>query len=402
MDSKPSLKATKSTFSNNQPKEYVAQMEHYAQIGNASACEIYGDMLMEGVWEIYKMKSDIITGNLLEPTENPSDDPYLLLPRDPIAAIEYYRKAAVTRETALAKLQYCMQKGYAGVTKEPMAMVSSVTITSEMKEFLDKNARPLMPLDLEASGIFDAIPDFRPKIRDPRTFVFKDLAVKWGTRSLYQFVIVEIIAFFLCFIIQKGDFFKAFQIILLGFFTLGVPLIGHAMICLFYADPKGLPLCSCEHSRLAYLNNTLDFSEQIAKISQDPFISTPFYIRNLHKIKQFWFWALFITSIVLLATQETQFGRKVFAFLFYGDSAMTILFVVTTMMIPFFIVIFWEKTFTSLPKYLCFDPFFIQVYIAIAWFALMIAPWTLVDCDCDSEYEKSLKMQDNEKYTMNL
>lgn len=188
----------KASLNTNQYAKSIAQLKNLATIGNSAACEIYGDMLMEGVWNTYQMKVDGIANKLIGAYDFQGKDPYLLLPRDPVAAIDYYKKASGNRDTARAKLAYCKKMGYAGLPKQNK-IDSSVKITSEMKEFLDKNAKSATAVDkndLEASDKFVPLPDRRPKVQDPATSMFRKMAEYWGYRSIYQFAILEIIIFF--------------------------------------------------------------------------------------------------------------------------------------------------------------------------------------------------------------
>ena len=157
----------------------------------------------------------------------------------PVAAIDYYKKAAGSRDTARAKLEYCKKMGYAGLPKQNK-IDSSVKITSEMKE-LDKNAKSATAVDkndLEASDKFVPLPDRRPKVQDPATSMFKrwpsigDIAVYTNLPSL------EIIIFSLLHFIYQFPLFEVFQAMGFGVLTFGLPLMGHAVICLFYAEPK--------------------------------------------------------------------------------------------------------------------------------------------------------------------
>ena len=82
------------------PKQSVEIIKRFAEEGNIFAANIYGDMLMEGVWDIKRMQVDLVRGNLQAASPNGIDDPYLLVARDPIKAVEFYRTAAYSEMTA--------------------------------------------------------------------------------------------------------------------------------------------------------------------------------------------------------------------------------------------------------------------------------------------------------------
>ena len=359
MNNSSTVESIKKSLENKEMDKCSTETRELASTGNSMACEIYGDMLMEGVWDTHKMTSDLITGNLLESVEFPARDPYLILPRDPVSAVEYYLKASENRDSARAKLEYCQKNGYAGLAKKEKLSFSA-KLTREMKAFLDKNAKSSSIVDVESTGKFSPLPDFRPKINDPRTFMFREMAITWGTRSMYQFIGIAIIIFITCAVIKPMGLSDPFNALFFGLFTFGIPLIGHALFCIFYAERMCVPLCSCVHLQAA------------------------------HKIKQIWLWLMFIISISLCATHGSdEIGKAIF-------------FYMLTMAFPFLVVLIWEKRFQSIPKYFGIDPFFLQIYLMFLYLAILVAPWTLFDSDCYYEYEHSIELKGIEKDIMNL
>ena len=389
MNNSSTVESIKKSLENKEMDKCSTETRELASTGNSMACEIYGDMLMEGVWDTHKMTSDLITGNLLESVEFPARDPYLILPRDPVSAVEYYLKASENRDSARAKLEYCQKNGYAGLAKKEKLSFSA-KLTREMKAFLDKNAKSSSIVDVESTGKFSPLPDFRPKINDPRTFMFREMAITWGTRSMYQFIGIAIIIFITCAVIKPMGLSDPFNALFFGLFTFGIPLIGHALFCIFYAERMCVPLCSCVHLQAAHGNNISEFDECLAEIAHEPFKTTPFLVRNVHKIKQIWLWLMFIISISLCATHGSdEIGKAIF-------------FYMLTMTFPFLVVLIWEKRFQSIPKYFGIDPFFLQIYLMFLYLAILVAPWTLFDSDCYYEYEHSIELKGIEKDIMNL
>lgn len=59
--------------------------------GDAVASDIYGDILMSGEWDTRKMEVDLARGRLQPQPTDSETDTYLILARDPLKAVQYYK-----------------------------------------------------------------------------------------------------------------------------------------------------------------------------------------------------------------------------------------------------------------------------------------------------------------------
>ena len=288
------------------PKQSVEIIKRFAEEGNIFAANIYGDMLMEGVWDIKRMQVDLIRGDLQEAAPNDIHDPYLLVARDPLKAVEFYRTAAYSgenckpRQLARAKLAFCMTKGYAGFTPTEEKNLENtfvkVDVPHSIQKFLTENARnhSIIPAsnDTELANSFVPHPNVRPKVVNPKTDVFKHIAARMRDRCLFQIIITQILSMMVFFYsFWRNSIFVMGCI--LATFTLPLALL--AFLDHYSGYRHAMPICSCSKMVAAYKFATKDLPFD-CKQDGDPFEKTPAYIRYSHTIKGIYFWFYAIAS----------------------------------------------------------------------------------------------------------
>ena len=269
-----------------------------AHSGNIYAANLFGDLLLLSVWDEEKMGFDICRGMLIPPTEDPKNDPYLILGRDVKQAIYLYELACSNPDSfcscpafisAKSKLDYCLRKGLAGFQANKSLPKSEIGVNSRV--LLDRYAKNM---GNEASGEFVAVPDVRPKPVNPRNEMFKHFARVQRDRCVYQIIFILLIFGFLK--VKNGDYFQINYVLLSAFI---IPLTGCFLIYKKFGLEQKLPMCSCNEMRRAFFNQD-DKMPFECKSPTDPFATSNFFIRNFGTLKKIWFWLLCVYSIAAL------------------------------------------------------------------------------------------------------
>lgn len=337
------IDAIKMAFLQNRLKIFVELVEGLArEQKHTLAADIYGDLLMAGVWDTIKMEVDRIRGQTVP--SGPSD-PYLILPRDPLRAVEFYKQAAggnedcEARDRARSKLAYLQKKGLAGFAKNSaVTYPSTKRLKTTLTEFLDKNAVSFK------GGPFVPLPNVRPNIPDSKTFLFRRLALNMRNRCFLQMIIVELIATF--------GFVYSFwsnAALLFGFVTSGIflPLLIFANINHYYGVLEGMPVCNCPVIVNAYELSVKHLPLDCRR-EGNPFETTPSYVRLSHfiKILFFWVYAIFAAVRVVLLIINLHGIMKWLGIMDAWDPkgvffvSMPINFLVISLML-----VFWDKKF---------------------------------------------------------
>ena len=290
------------------PERSVEIIKKNAEEGNIYAANIYGDMLIEGVWDIKKMQVDLIRGDLQSPiAEDMSSsaiDPYLLVARNPLKAVEFYKVTAnskedcATRNLARSKLAHCMIKGYAGFTATEQEHLEpifrDIEVPASIKTFLAANFKstPTLPSDFESGNSFVPLPNVRPPVVNPITDVFTHMAARMRDKCLLQILISEVLsvlAFLYC-------YWRNATIVMgciLACFTL--PLVVLTLLNHYRGYKCAVPICSCSKIVAAYQFAIKDLPSD-CRPDGDPFEKTPAFIRYSHMIKGLYFWFYVIAA----------------------------------------------------------------------------------------------------------
>lgn len=310
----------------------ASEMEKLADSGNIDACVDYGLMLMKGIWDEYEMGLDLVRGQLEPVNPEIKKDKYLIVPRDPVRAMEYFKMAAsypfdndtgyFVRDRAECILAHCQRNGLAGfkrgdpVTYDlPKSVGSDSNDISHYVDILNSCGKSATAQsgDLEA-GEFVPLPDVRPTARDPYREVFRKNGELTSEASAYMAVYgmigaLGVYAFFsIIFLIGGGSFdFVQFSHVLIGLCVfIAIPQLTFSYIFMKLGEEKTLPVCDCKHIREAYKECIKSLPAEYAP-KKDPFQETSFFIRKLEYFRFWLIWSYmfaFVLQIILLISYE--------------------------------------------------------------------------------------------------
>lgn len=277
-------------------RSMVKALGSLAENGNIHAANLYGDFLIQSVWDEEKMTVDLLSEKLLPKPPDPKNDQYLILPRDVQKAIYLYHLASSNHEfdqcpafkSAKAKLEYCHRKGLAGFNANPLVPRSELDInTKYLLKNYSKNALA------DSSGQFLCLTDTRPEINNPLNEMFSHFGRVQRDRTVIQ---ISITVFFLAFI---KILFSGFRIYLsfIGWFIL--PLIGCALAFHKFGYAAKIPMCSCSSMKQAYSKKLETLTEE-CKTKAIPFEAHNVFIRNFAFIKRIWLWLVIVSFIIYL------------------------------------------------------------------------------------------------------
>ena len=390
----------------------VERLGELAESGNIRAASFYGEMLLKGVWDEEALKVDFIRGDLLPvPTEAKSDsnDPYLVLPRDPLKGVEFIKLAAfstgqehlyeVTRARCL--LTYLQRKSLAGFRNSALSFPYSEGLSLADRFTLDSCAKSFTVRGDEESVGFVALPDVRPSINH-RTKMFELIAKNVRNRCFYQCIISIILAsvFSWPFSVLNKTMpgwmhFILFQVFNLVLYV--IPLCLFAFFISVFGIRERKPICGCSQIKKAYKT----FIEKLpvdCRVAKDPYESSSLIVRNLLHIRQFFFWSYMV--IVLIALFLCMAGVD---FAKYLVNSLPFSFA-TTNYLPLFLasfiflnssmVVLWDK---KAPQLVCFytkDRHFVRSHSGLGFAHLIIIAllgifyFAFDDRDCSREIEK--------------
>lgn len=287
----------------------VKRFEALAETGGIRASYYYGEMLLKGVWDEGRISKDQLAGTLLPLPSNPDEiDPYLVLPRDPVRAVGFLRRAAeypsgdwmyeVRRARGL--LNFLQKNNLAGFPEihDKFSCPPGSNLDAKEKKFLLSNAKNCS--QEKGASRFVCARNVRPAIK-PKSDLFQRIGRRVRNRCLLQILItfaILYVPFVIVLLIPKTgiDRLIFYQLFAFEFVLFIVPLSFFALIAKMYGVSRWAPLCSCDLIRKAHeavkQDNPTDF-----EIRRDPFRSTPFFVRNSIRIKQI----LFAIYLVLSA-----------------------------------------------------------------------------------------------------
>ena len=316
----------KKYYKEKQPKVCLQLIENLADDGSTVAALVYGDMLMTSIWDVDRIETELAQDSkLFSPTDFPKSQ-YLLLPRDPVKAVEYYKKAAELShdnsrskagEMALARLAYCKTKGYAGLLKcDPETFKSKVKLDDSVKQFLDKNARNASRdvSDIESSD-FVSLPDILPHVLHPKTGIFRQMAKAVNARIKWLLLLFHALTS-LSFFYTNLNHALLFNALIIALFTL--PLLIFMFINYTYGYKEGRPICSCDQLQAAHELALRNVPEEGAKAkekrnkqSKSPFAVGSAFIRNSHKIKNAIYWFMTLVSTLYIAFVIVFYNQEI-------------------------------------------------------------------------------------------
>ena len=276
----------------------VKELGVLAEGGNIQAADLYGDFLIQGVWDEERMIFDLVSDKLLPNPPDPKKDPYLILSRDVQKAITFYHFATNNSELeqipafkmAKAKLEYCHRMGLAGFIANSLIPLSA-DIDMRTKNFLIKYAKNTLS---DSSGQFLSLPDRRPDIKNPLTELFSRLGIIQRDRTIIQISITVFLVALIKFFIVDFRIYISFICCFL------LPLIGCALVYHKFGFIAKMPMCSCASIKLAY-SEELEKLPETCRNKADPFKTHNIIIRNFTVLKRIWLWFTIVSFLIHLA-----------------------------------------------------------------------------------------------------
>ena len=270
--------------------ERLDSMKKLADARNVDAACWYGDALMKGIWDIKKMELDLARGNDLPKGKNINMDKfnsesYLILPRDQYGALEYYKIAASypffnrSANKARAILTYC--KTSADIEYNLVGHVDR-KVLKKCKTLAAKYST----LSTEEAPIIK-IPFASRSIENPKTNFFCLVG-----RAKVDLCMIEsmavlpalILGYFQSMISGKKFFAFPIEIVPILFVLYCLPMYLFAFLMHKYGVERKLPVCSCFAIRKAY-DLMIENLPVDCRNDENPFETTPFFIRHLSAIK---------------------------------------------------------------------------------------------------------------------
>ena len=395
----------KNAFDGNDLRKCVEITESFADAGDSIAADLYGDMLMCGVWDISRMKYDLVRDDLIPLPDDPRTDDYLILPRNPLLAIEFYKTAASDRinsddftvlERIQSKLEFCRRKGYAGMEK--CQADYSISIDDQIANFLELNAKSAAPVDMESSIRFQSLPDFRPKIQDPRKEMFKNMASYLTRRSIIQLMVLTL------FSVMFGDCIglSLLSSLTIALSSFGWPLILFAATSFFYAKPRGIPLCCCANLKKAHLRVLEDL--KLDSPNESAFENAPAFVKYAQQWKYLIFWAYSVFSFSVCIIGYDFINKHIVTLPFKNDSSKVDPVLGLIVLLPSISIMFWEKTFdlndennSLMWKIISSGEGYNSQSNAVFLGILLLLSFLLADSDCFKERLKPKKREGIEK-----
>lgn len=389
----PTASDIKTAFYKGNYEECVNLIKILAEEGqDATAADIYGDLLMSGVWDTRKMEVDLVRGRLQPQTHNYTDT-YLVLARDPLKAIQYYKQAAFAPDQphnstvklrANAKIEYCKAKGLAGFKTAP---ISTPKLKYSITRFLDCNAaNSIKTGDLESTNNFVPMPNIRPHVVNPVTKIFKRVGRSFYNRCILQIALAQIIALLAYYYSYWSN---AFLISLSVFVSISVPLGIFAGIAHFQGYKKGRPICCCAKITNAYELSIKSLPTD-CKPQQSPFETTHAIIKYTQTIKGIYFWLYLLISVVRVLQIIVNFrgGISWMSKLADYDAKGVLFYTVPVNFLAIsLVIVFMDKNFTLENIESVFgehEGSWALIYVLITLFVSILAH----DQDCERESER--------------
>ena len=282
-----------------------------AETGEVEAIYLYGKMLIHGLWDKKEMAIDLAKNHYVPAPSDPNvvTDPYLIVARNVIKAISYFKMISDYPDPSLygvikaRKIIFFLQKeGLAGFEKGLFTYpkTSGNDLSNSEKYALRASAKSATTDDLEAKKNFIK----RPKVRNPKTEHFWHMATCVRDRCIVTSFALQFFLMFISGIFWVGSggspagwtvFFKVQGFVVIAYI---IPLSVFACLINKFGVKEKLPICTCDKIKEAHQMILRELPSECKDNDSDPFESTSFCIRNLLRIKQFFFWAQFLFVIV--------------------------------------------------------------------------------------------------------
>lgn len=281
----------------------VMLVKDRAEAGIPEPSIAFARMLFKGIWDCEQMMMDSLSGRLQPAPADSRLDPYLVLPRDPVRAVQLLKRVAETaqpdqtffKNQARDLLVFCQVNGLAGLPTGVVTYANAQSLSPEDGEALFVNGKSAGGPGSSSYG-FTPLPDVRPCVDDPIGDIFMNAAISSRDRSFWLGIVLT----------AAGIVLSAIHVgaIVPGIIST-VILITLPFVIFYYLEDKygvkqKLPICDCQRIRLA---RELTFEEYPPSFSQnaiDPFLNSS--VKNLLRIKQFFFWSYLFAPIIVFGT----------------------------------------------------------------------------------------------------
>ncbi len=196
-------------------RQYCAEIKAAAQRGNILAHFQLGNWSYTGLWDVKAMRDDLLIGNFTQSTEDPFKDPYLIIPKNPQQALQYWNYAE----------QHC-----------PLHLHPDLAL-------LQRSRTELLAVSFKSSVTNK--PFIRPRILRNSLFQFFKRSAE-GNSSAYKQVILH--QALLTHTIPLLGGMNGLWIIGFVVLVIDVPCLFFIWFINHYGRDRGLPLCSCSAS----------------------------------------------------------------------------------------------------------------------------------------------------------
>jgi hypothetical protein len=355
--------------------------------GDGEAAFSIGMDLMCGVWDAQGMEDDLARGIFKEaPKDNHTQDPYILLAKDPVSGIKFLESAAKTASPENAKMAeffiaFCREYGLAGLAVEEGALVPFRGFQKHLGVLLAANR---IKEDAKSAALnghpFVPTPMIRPEVENPNTAHFEKLGKSLLPLQFIPILLVQLVALAP---LSAGPFYKqTLWTSLAAFLIFSLPILIYILLIKIYAINRGLPVCSCGTMREtnASIQQTL---RPECRQKENPFSKTPFLIRNLFAIKKYWFWSLAMLSVVLFLVSIFTFTKVSALMEYLGFNSGSSIFIPPTFLLTFFLSIITVAF--DLEMNFADDNAFVMIYKILA------SPFAKKDVQCLKVQEESIR-----------
>lgn len=295
--------------------ERFNQLRAAAHAGNIQAAYAIGDALIIGAWDVKRMEVDLARGQLLPPTPNPNQDPYLCVPRDQYQAINYLKfcasypneDLAVEISLSRAFLAFMRKKmdiQYYGTGKLDSFFDIGFTSITNNATHEERMSNPFMPFAFK-----------RPEVLNPKTRMFTNVAT---VTKLHAWIMVGL---FHCIALMMSMFYlgSGYDSSVRGFVTIHafvfvaytIPLLVFVYFCSSYGIGQTLPICSCSKIREARNLALAQLPDDCKVGEEDPFEKTPFIVRNSHSMIQALFGFYFVFAALIAALRMKEIIKEI-------------------------------------------------------------------------------------------
>ena len=279
----------------------VSLAQESAADGVPEASISFAKMLFTGVWDKEQMKVDTLCDCLQPIPFDPRLDPYLILPRDPIRAVQILKNVVELPDPDLTffinqardLLVFCQVNGLAGFPAGLVTYPNAQRLPKADEDMLIANARSVNVNSSSSSYGFVPLPDARPEVFDPVGHIFKNVAISSRDKCFWigsGFTVGGIA-------LSVANFPFFFYGLFLTLVLIALPFGIFYYLIDFYGVQQKKPICDCQRIRLARELTFEEYPPSYTLNARDPFDSSP--VKNLMRFKQIYFWVYMLAPVLV-------------------------------------------------------------------------------------------------------